>query len=240
MSASGLALGTSAALIVVGTASPRRTSLSGRSIARGHRPSTTSRLRLTPRQVAALGALVLVTGAVVPPLGFAVLAAPFARRWTNDRRDRRARARALGVALPETVDLLLLCAGAGMSLPLSLPLVAARAPAPVGEALRAAERDVTGGGSRADALHAHLGALGDRGGALAHVLVDHLRYGVPLVPGLERAALELRLARRRHAEEEARRLPVRLLAPLLTCVLPAFVLLTVVPLLVAALRSLPR
>ena len=63
---------------------------------------------------------------------------------------------------------------------------------------------------------------------------------MPLVPGLERAGLELRLARRRRAEEAARRLPVRLLAPLLTCVLPAFVLLTVVPLLVAALRSLPR
>jgi hypothetical protein len=37
----------------------------------------------------------------------------------------------------------------------------------------------------------------------------------------------------------ARRVPVRLLAPLVTCVLPAFALLTVVPLLAASLESLP-
>ena len=71
------------------------------------------------------------------------------------------------------------------------------------------------------------------------MLVDHLRYGVPLLPALERTSLELRLDRRRAAELEARRVPVRLLAPLVTCVLPAFALLTVVPLLAASLDALP-
>src|SRR5205085_11545057 len=105
---------------------------------------------------------------------------------------------------------------------------------------RAADDATAGGRVRADALLDALGPLGDRAAALAHVLVDHLRYGVPLVPGLERLGLELRIDRRRRAEEEARRVPLRLLAPLITCVLPAFGLLTVVPLLVASLRSLPR
>jgi tight adherence protein C len=104
----------------------------------------------------------------------------------------------------------------------------------------AAERAAAAGRPRADALLDELVPLGDRAAALAHVLADHLRYGVPLVPGLERLGLELRLHRRRRAEEEARRVPLRLLAPLLTCVLPAFGLLTVVPLLVASLKSLPR
>jgi tight adherence protein C len=142
--------------------------------------------------------------------------------------------------LPDAVDLLLLCAGAGLSLPLAHPLVAARAPAPVGVALSAAADATAGGRPRADALLDALVPLGDRAAALAHVLVDHLRYGVPLVPGLERLGLELRLDRRRRAEEAARRVPLRLLAPLITCVLPAFGLLTVVPLLAASLRSLPR
>ena len=142
-------------------------------------------------------------------------------------------------ALPDAIDLLLLCAGAGLSLPLSHPLVATRAPSPVGDALCGADAAAGAGGARADALLAALLPLGDRAAALAHVLVDHLRYGVPLVPGLERLGLELRLDRRRRAEEEIRRVPLRLLAPLLCCVLPAFGLLTVVPLLVASLRSLP-
>jgi hypothetical protein len=59
------------------------------------------------------------------------------------------------------------------------------------------------------------------------------------VPGLERLGLELRLDRRRAAEQQARRVPVRLLGPLVMCTLPAFALLTIVPLLVASLRALP-
>lgn len=138
------------------------------------------------------------------------------------------------------MDLLLLCAGAGLSLPLAHPLVADRLPGPVGVALRTAGAATDAGEVRADALLRELAPLGDRAAALGHVLVDHLRYGVPLVPSLERLGLELKLDRRRRAEEDARRVPLRLLAPLLCCVLPAFGLLTVVPLLVATLRSLPR
>jgi pilus assembly protein TadC len=55
---------------------------------------------------------------------------------------------------------------------------------------------------------------------------------------LERVAEQARDVRRRHAEESARRVPVQLLFPLVACVLPAFVLLTVVPLLAGTLRSL--
>jgi tight adherence protein C len=63
---------------------------------------------------------------------------------------------------------------------------------------------------------------------------------VALGPALERLGAELKLDRRRRAEEEARRVPVRLLGPLVACILPAFGLLTVVPLLAASLKALPR
>ncbi len=59
-------------------------------------------------------------------------------------------------------------------------------------------------------------------------------------PVLERLSVEARMVRRRRAEEAARRLPVQLLFPLVLCVLPAFVLLAVVPLLLAAVPQLPR
>jgi tight adherence protein C len=233
-----LALGAAAALLVLAAlVSPIRLA-APTSPAGGRRPGTGARLR--PSDLAATGAAALVLGLAVPPLALAALAVPVVRRRLSERRASAQRLHAIGVALPEAVDLLLLCTGAGMTLPLALPLVGARAPDPVGAALRSAEASVLAGGRRADALLEHLRPLGDPAAALAHVLVDHLHHGVALGPGLERAALELRLARRRRAEEAARRLPVRLLAPLLTCVLPAFVLLTVAPLVVAALRSLPR
>jgi Flp pilus assembly protein TadB len=193
-----------------------------------------------PRTLGLAVAGALAAGLVLPPLGLAILVAPVALGWRKARQRQTERARAIGRALPDTVDLLLLGVGAGLSLPLALPLVARRAPSPVGGSLLAAQQAADAGRPLGDAVLEHLLPLGDRAAALGHVLHDHLRYGVPLAPALERTALELRLARRRAAEESARRLPVRLLAPLLLCVLPAFVLLTVVPLLVAALQSLPR
>jgi Flp pilus assembly protein TadB len=196
--------------------------------------------RPRPMAVAQVAVAVVALGLIAPPLAPVPLAIPVVRAQLVTRRRVRAEAAAVTRGLPDAVDLLLLCAGAGLSLPLAHPLVAARAPAPLGSALRAADEATAGGAVRADALLEALVPLGDRAAALAHVLVDHLRYGVPLVPGLERLGLELRLDRRRRAEEEARRVPLRLLAPLISCVLPAFGLLTVVPLLVASLRSLPR
>ncbi|MEZ5134942.1 MAG: hypothetical protein R2699_07785 [Acidimicrobiales bacterium] len=44
--------------------------------------------------------------------------------------------------------------------------------------------------------------------------------------------------RRRDLERRVRRVPVLLLPPLVLCILPAFALMTVVPLIVLSLRSL--
>jgi tight adherence protein C len=71
---------------------------------------------------------------------------------------------------------------------------------------------------------------------LVDALVATERYGAPLVASLDRVAADARDARRRTREEAARRVPVKLLFPLVFCTLPAFALLTVVPVL---LRSLP-
>jgi tight adherence protein C len=196
--------------------------------------------RPRPLGLAGLGLATAVLGVLAPPLGSAPVVIWIGRGHLRTRRGRRVEEQAVTRGLPDVVDLLLLCAGAGLSLPLSHRVVADRAPPPVGAALGAAADASDGGRVRADALVEALAPLGDRAAALGHVLIDHLRYGVPLAPALERLGLELRLDRRRRAEEEARRVPVRLLAPLLLCVLPAFGLLSVVPLLVASLRNLPR
>ncbi|MCB1006710.1 MAG: type II secretion system F family protein, partial [Acidimicrobiales bacterium] len=90
----------------------------------------------------------------------------------------------------------------------------------------------------ADALAQVPDSLGERVRPLTTVLVSSERYGVALLPALERLAVETRLERRRAAEATARRVPVKLLFPLVLCTLPAFALLTVVPLLAGSLRSL--
>jgi tight adherence protein C len=191
------------------------------------------------RQAGLVTVAAFATLPVFPPLSVVIAAGAVVRARMRRIRQQRNLVRAVADGLPEAVDLLLLCSGAGIALPLAHPLVGRHLPPPIGPALLAADAASAAGLPRADGLLRELGRLGDRAATLAHLLADHLRYGVPLAPALERLGLELRLDRRRRAEQDARRVPIRLLGPLVTCVLPAFGLLTVVPLLVASLRSLP-
>ncbi|MCU1456648.1 MAG: hypothetical protein JWL73_740 [Actinomycetia bacterium] len=73
-------------------------------------------------------------------------------------------------------------------------------------------------------------------------LVDALsateRLGVAVGPELARVAADCREQQRRSAELRARSMSIRLLFPLVFLVLPAFGLLTVVPVLVAGLHRL--
>src|SRR5262249_23512266 len=90
----------------------------------------------------------------------------------------------------------------------------------------------------ADALDDLPLATGEHAHPLVSVLVTSERYGTALLPALDRLAGEARLEQRRRAEEAARRVPVKLLFPLVLCILPAFGALTVAPLLAGALGSL--
>ena len=153
------------------------------------------------------------------------------------RRERRRVAR-LVAELPDAVDLLLLAVGAGLTVPLALDAVARR-----GTGALAAEFGTVVAVSRtgqrlADALDALPARTTDAVRPLAAALAASERYGAELGPALERLAVDVRAARRRRAEEAARRVPVKLLFPLVLCILPAFALLTVAPLIASALRSL--
>ncbi len=109
---------------------------------------------------------------------------------------------------------------------------------PIAGALAAVHRRVTHGERLTDALPELLSALGESMRPLVSALVSAERDGAPLRLPLERAAEVARDVRRRRAEESARRVPVQLLFPLVACVLPAFALLTVVPLLAGTLQTL--
>src|SRR5690606_641517 len=112
------------------------------------------------------------------------------------------------------------------------------APPPWSEALAAVVAR-TGRGERfADALDELVARGADAAAPLRAVLRAAVDDGADLPAGLDRVAGDARDARRRSAEEAARRVPVRLLLPLVACSLPAFALLSIVPILVGALRGL--
>jgi tight adherence protein C len=143
------------------------------------------------------------------------------------------RRRSAGVdpfAVADVVDLFALACGAGLTVASALRLVATHTAGPLGDALDDAVREIDDDGARLSDVLADLpGRVGESIRPLSSALAMTARYGTPVVPALERAAIEIRLAQRRALEERARRLPVQLLFPLVFCCLPAFALLSVAP-----------
>jgi tight adherence protein C len=186
--------------------------------------------------------LTAIAVAVVAPIGLVATFPAGALGWAlpglGARRAARRHLAAVERSLPEVVDLLMLAAGAGLSVRQGVAAVAARTHGPLGPLLARAVAEAERGRRLADALEDVPGAAGEMTRALVAPLIASERYGAPLVPALERLAVEVRAATRRRAEEGARRVPVKLLFPLVVCILPAFGLLTVAPLIASAIRSL--
>ena len=189
--------------------------------------------RLGTALVAAAFALPVLPPAAVPA-GLVAWSVPALRA----RRQRRRRLAAIARDLPDVVDLMVLAVGAGLTVRLAVAAVARRSPGPLGAELAQAGSEADLGRRLGDALDDIPARAGEATRPLVAALIASDRYGAPLGAGLERLAHEVRADRRRRAEEAARKVPVKLLFPLVSCTLPAFGLLTVAPLIASAIRSL--
>ena len=195
----------------------------------------------TPARARAVGAVTLATALVLvvaPVLAPLPALGAWARPRLGARRDERRRLHRLEADLPETVDLLGLAVGAGCNVTLAVAAAARRGTGPLAAELSRVMAEVGRGRRLADALDDLPDRAGEPVRPLAAALAGCERYGAPLAPTLERIADEVRRQRQRRAEEAARKVPVTLLFPLVLCILPAFALLTVAPLIAGALHEL--
>ncbi len=167
-------------------------------------------------------------------MGLMMWIAPHRRRAHQKRRLQAE----IIEELPEAIDLLRLAISSGLNVHLAVAAVGERLFGPVGLGLAGAAQRAHAGQRLADALEPLPDTVGEPVRPLVRVLIDGDRYGAELEPALEQLAADSRLLRRRRAEERARRLPLRLLLPLVTCVLPAFILLTLGPVLAESLTTL--
>ena len=235
------------ALVVVGV-------VLARPVPRPRRPSPTDGLWSVPgrggadarvRAVGWRGVAVAVAVAallVVPWTVVAVVVAAsvgalrLADRWRAEVRRRRRRTQVVD-ELPDVVDLLRLAVGAGLTVRLAVESVARHGRGHVAAALGDVVDHARSGGRLAEGLE-RARSLGPAVDPLLDALLAAERYGTPLAAVLDQVAADARGDRRRRVEAEARKVPVRLLFPLVACVLPSVGLLTVVPVAAAALRGL--
>jgi hypothetical protein len=73
---------------------------------------------------------------------------------------------------------------------------------------------------------------------LGHTIVEAERDGLPILDTVMRLASDHRSERRRQIDTRIRQLPTRLSIPLVLCVLPSFLLLSIAPLVLASLSQL--
>ena len=151
---------------------------------------------------------------------------------------RRRQADEVVRELPEVIELVRLSMSSGGAVLPALREVSERPVGPVTEALAEVCVRVDRGHRLTDALQTVVSATTDDVRPLVRSLSGSEHYGTELTATLRRLGAEAREVRRRRAQAAARQIPVRLLLPLVMCVLPAFVLLTLVPTLAGTLNGL--
>jgi Flp pilus assembly protein TadB len=152
---------------------------------------------------------------------------------------RRRHRRAVDHQLPDVIEMLVLAVHAGSSPTQAIDHVRPLLAPTIRPAFDLVVHRLQRGRGLADAVGALPELLGHRAVALADGIAAADRYGLPLGPVLDGLADEARAERRRLGEEHARSLSVKLSFPLVTCTLPAFVLIAIVPAVIGSLASLP-
>lgn len=252
-----LAVGWVAIVVAVGwrgrpVARGRESELLGSSVVRS-RPSLTSLVEdlgawcigrwghLRPLRERTVGTLVVLAGTgmtvVGPPGPVLVLVGGAAWRARERRREVGAidrRTDELGMV----VDIVRLAISGGSGVATGLGIAHQYLPPGRSAGVGDVVRGIATGTPLDSALEAWEASQGPPVGELVSLLRAADQRGVAVSAALGELSRDLRRRRRRRIEERARRLPVTLLPPLVLCVLPAFVLVTVVPMVASGLDVL--
>ncbi len=187
-----------------------------------------------------LGVAVIMGGPLGAALGVVVAIA--VRRGVPRLESRAARTRrvALAAQAPELLDLLAACLAAGATVQSALHATAEALDPPARELLRRVDAELRLGADPERAWEAV--AAEPALAPLAAAVRRSADSGAALADALAQTADDLRARRRSEVEAAARKVGVRLTAPLGLAFLPAFVLLGVVPVvasLVSGVLTLP-
>jgi tight adherence protein C len=171
----------------------------------------------------------------VPAFGFFVPRF-FLKRMIKDRQQR------IRIALPDALDLTVICVEAGLALDQALMRVGKdlhHAHPDLSDEFHLVNLEMRAGKPRAEALR----NLVDRTGvddikSLVGTLIQTDRFGTSVAQALRVHSDSLRTARRQRAEEQAAKTTIKMVPPLVLFILVPFLFVTIGPALIQAYRSL--
>jgi tight adherence protein C len=159
--------------------------------------------------------------------------------WLHNRI--KARRREIVHALPDVLDLLMVCVEAGLGFDAAVARIADQPtrPSPLHDELRRMHLEVRAGRPRQEALR----ALAERTGveemrSIVGAFIQTEKLGTPLGKTLRVHADAARVQRRHRAEEQAHLAPLKMLFPTVFFLMPAFFLVTLAPSLLGLLKLL--
>ena len=149
------------------------------------------------------------------------------------------RQEALSAGLPDALDMLTVCVEAGLGFEAALARVAQDVAGPIGEEFARALQEMQVGLSRVEALR----AMAERTAVpeiriVVSALAHSAELGISIGDVLREQSREMRIRRRQRAEEKAQKLPVKILFPLLLCLLPAMFVVVLGPAVIQVLHTL--
>jgi tight adherence protein C len=123
--------------------------------------------------------------------------------------------------LPDALDMLTICVEAGLGFDAALAQVARNSTGPLAAELARALQEMQIGKSRTEALRSMAGrTTAPELRSFASALVQAGELGISIAGVLREQAKEMRLRRRQWAEEQAQKVPVKILFPLIFCLFP--------------------
>ncbi len=169
-------------------------------------------------------------------------AVPFFIPNTVIRMQEKKRREEIRRYLPDAVDLLEICVSSGIGLDMAWNMVAEEIHhvSPVlGNAMDLSNFEIHLGASRTEAMRNMATRTGaDQLSSLAAILVQSERFGTSVATALQEFANWMRDERHLRAEEEAEKLPMKLLFPMALFIFPAIMVVTLGPALIHISRTL--
>ena len=169
--------------------------------------------------------------ALAPALVLAALGMFVVNFWLSSQA--RARKKAMTRGLPDTMDLLTICVEAGLGLDAAFHRIMEKQSGPLVDEIRQMLREIGFGKSRKDALL----DLSDRTDldevrTFANAVNQAEQLGSSIARVLKAQSERLRVRRRQRAEAEARKAPVKMVFPLVFCLMPSLFIFILGPMIV--------
>ncbi|UIJ36593.1 type II secretion system F family protein [Allobranchiibius sp. GilTou73] len=140
------------------------------------------------------------------------------------------RSKAIALELADTLDQMTIAVEAGLGFDSAMAKAASNGKGPLGQELVRTLQDIQVGMSRKEAYE----ALAERAAVpdlrkFIRAIIQADKYGIAIADVLRTQASEMRIKRRQRAEEKAMQIPVKVIFPLMLCILPVLFIVLLGP-----------